>query len=272
MTRLRTRLPVLLATLILPACAARQSVLQPTREPEPTTPPAAVPERAAQPLPPAADLIARYQQAIGGKEIFAAKRAIHATGDFTVPAAGVTGSFEMFSARPNRSLMRVTMGGFGEIRSGFDGTVAWSMNPMEGPRVMQDREKAQAADNAEFESVLRDVSYFKSVETVERTTVAGRDCYKVRLVWKSDRETFDCYSPETGLLVASMGEHQSSMGAVETVTLYDDYREFEGVKVATKVSVQLMGMEQVLTMREFRFTDVPASTFELPAEIRALVR
>jgi len=252
MTRSRTRLPALLAALTLSVFAA--------------------PLAAQQPLPPAAELIARYQEAVGGKEKFASKTAMHATGDFAVPAAGVTGSFEMFSARPNKMLMRVTMGGFGEIKSGFDGTHAWSINPMEGPRLMQDKEKAQTADNADFESVLRDPSRFKSVETVERTTVAGRDCFKVRLVWQSDRETFDCYSPETGLLVASLGQQQSSMGVIDAVTLYDDYRDVDGVKVATKISVQAMGMEQVLTMKEIRFTDVPASTFELPAEIKALVR
>lgn len=252
MTSLRTRLPALLAALTLLAFV--------------------VPASAQQPLPPAAELIARYQQAIGGKENFAAKTGMRATGELSVPGANLTGTFEMFSARPNRMLMRVTLGGFGEMKTGYDGTVAWSVNPMEGPRLMQDREKVQAADNADFEGMLRDISRFKSVETVERTTVAGRDCYKVRVVWLSERETFDCYSPESGLLVASLGQQHSNMGVMDAVTLYDDYRDFEGVRVPTKISVQIMGVEQVLTMHEVFFTDVPASTFELPAEIRALVR
>jgi hypothetical protein len=252
MTIFRTRLPVLLAALTLPVVA--------------------VPASAQQALPPAAEIIARYQTAIGGKANFDTKTAMHATGEFSVPAANVSGSFEMFSARPNRTLMRVTMGGFGEISTGYDGTVAWSLNPMEGPRLMQDAEQAQAAEKADFESVLRDVSRFKSVETVERTTVAGRDCFKVRVVWQSDRETFDCYSPETGLLVASLGQQQSNMGVIDAVTLYDDYREFEGFRVATRISVQAMGIEQVFTMRDVRFDNLPATTFELPAEIRALVR
>jgi hypothetical protein len=252
MTRLCARLPALLAALTLPAVA--------------------IPASAQQLLPPATEIIARYQKEIGGKANFDSKTAMHATGEFAVPSANVTGSFEMFSARPNKALMRVTMGGFGEIRTGYDGAVAWSINPMEGPRLMQDAEKVQTAEKADFEAVLRDISRFKSVETVERTTVAGRDCYKVRVVWQSDRETFDCYSPETGLLVASLGQQQSNMGVIDAVTLYDDYREFDGVRVATRVAVQAMGMEQVFTMREVRFNNLPESTFELPAEIRALVR
>jgi hypothetical protein len=265
MIRHRTALPALLALASgFVACATAPAASVPATTPA-TTP--------AQPtLPRAAELVGRYQQAIGGTANFASKKGMHATGDFAVPSAGVTGTFELFSARPNKMLMRVTMGGFGEIKTGYDGTVAWSVNPMEGPRLMQDREKVQTADNADFESVLRDIGRFKSVETVERTTVAGRDCYKVRVVWQSDRETFDCYSPESGLLVASLGQQHTSMGVIDAVTLFDDYREFDGVRVATKVSMQVMGMEQVLTMREVRFTDVPASTFELPAEIRALVR
>jgi hypothetical protein len=227
---------------------------------------------AAQTLPPAAELLARYQEAIGGKAAFAGKNQMQATGTFTIPGTGMDGSFEAFSARPNKSALRVSIGGLGEIRSGFDGTVAWSMNPMEGPRLLDGREKTQAAEEADFESVLRDMSRLKSAETVESTRIGGRECYKVRLVWPSDRETFDCYSPETGLLVASISRQESNMGTADAVTLYDEYREFDGIRMATRITVQIMGIEQVLTFSSVSFGEVPADRFELPAEIRALIR
>lgn len=227
---------------------------------------------AAQDLPPAADLIARYQQAVGGKDALASKSHMRATGSFVIPGAGMEGAFEAFSARPNRSAMRVSISGLGEIRSGFDGTVAWSLNPMEGPRILEGSERAQTVDEADFDSMLRDLARLKTAETVELTRIGGRECYKVRIVWPSDRESFDCFSPESGLLVASLRRQESNMGTADVVTLYDDYKDFDGVRMPTRLTIQLMNIEQVLTFTDISFDNVSDEQFALPAEIRALIR
>jgi len=226
----------------------------------------------AQALPEASALIARYQEAIGGKDVLARYNSMRATGELSMPAQGLVASMEVFSARPNRTAMRVNIAGFGEIRSGHTGEHAWSLNPMEGPRLMQGPEKAQAVEEAAFESSLRGSAHIRSAETVERTTMAGRECIKVRLVWQSGRTTYDCYSEETGLLVGSIATQETNMGTLEAVSIYSDYQEFGGLKQPTRVTIQTMGMEQVITFRDITFDDVPESAFEVPAEIRGLIR
>jgi zinc protease len=226
----------------------------------------------AQDLPPAAEILARYQQALGGSDVLEGRTSMTAIGQFSLPAAGLVASFESHAARPDRYVMRIEIPGFGEIRSGYTGEVGWSLNPTEGPRLMSGDEVRQTADEAAFESTLRLPSSIASAETVELTRLAGRECYKVRLVWQSGRETFDCYSPETGLLVGTMGRQETAMGTVDAVTLYDDYRVFDGVRMAGKVTIQTMGMEQVVTIDDIRFNAVPESAFEPPAQIQALIR
>jgi hypothetical protein len=159
-----------------------------------------------------------------------------------------------------------------DIRSGYNGEVGWSLNPMEGPRLLQGAEIAQAKDDAEFESFLRPESLIKAFTTVERTKIAGRDCYKVKVEWKSGRESFDCYSPETGLIVASIEKQESSSGTMDATTLMDDYKTFNGVMMPTKLTVQVAGMEQVITLKDVKFDGVTDATFELPAEIKALIK
>jgi hypothetical protein len=226
----------------------------------------------AQDLPAAAELVARYQQAIGGKDVFARHTAMHMKGEFAMPAMGISASFESWAARPNRSVMHITIPGLGEMRQGFDGTVGWSLNPMEGPRVLAGGELQQMSDESAFDSQFRPESLVASMETVERTTIAGRDCIKVRVQWKSGRETFDCYSAETGLIVGSMAKQESNMGVAEVVTLYDDYKAFGGVTMPTRMTMQIMGMEQVISIHDVTFGDVPESAFELPAEIKPLIK
>jgi hypothetical protein len=226
---------------------------------------------AAQDLPAASDVLARYQQAVGGREALAAHQSIHSVGELSMPAQGLSAEFESYSARPNRSATRVSIAGFGEIRSGFTGEVAWSLNPMEGPRVMSGKELAQAAEESTFESSLRLAEVIESAETVERTKIGGRDCLKVRLTWKSGRQTHDCYSEETGLLVGSIATQETNMGALESVTLFDEYREFGGLRMPTRVTIQVMGMEQIINIRDIHFDVADAGVFTPPAEIQALI-
>jgi hypothetical protein len=225
----------------------------------------------AQDLPAASALVAKYQAAVGGREALAKRTSMHSTGEFSIPSAGMSGQLEAWSARPNKYAMRVSIPGFGDIRTGYTGEVGWSLNPMEGPRLMTGPESLQTADEADFDSSLRPESRIASMTTIEQTKMGGRDCYKVRIEWKSGRETFDCYSTETGLLVATISKQESNMGSTEAITLYDDYKNFDGFSVPTKMTVQVMGMEQVVSITSVTFDQVQPSAFEVPAEIKPLV-
>lgn len=92
-----------------------------------------------------------------------------------------------------------------------------------------------------------------------------------RMVWKSGRETLDCYSTETGLLAATSMSQESPMGAVDITVLYRDYRQFGGLQLPTTTVQRLMGQEQMLRISNVEFDNVDPAVFELPPEIRARV-
>lgn len=224
----------------------------------------------AQELPAAAVVMAKYNEAIGGEAAFAKLPGMHSTGTYAIPGMGLTGELEVFTARPNLNLVRINVPGMGEIKQGYDGETAWSTNPMQGPRIITGDELKQITDEAHFDSAIRKLDKFQSAETVEQTEMGGQACYKVRLVWPSGRESFECYSVATGLIVGSTAKAESEMGVVEATTLVQEYKQFEGITVPTRTIIQVMGMEQVLTIDSIEFVAPPASTFELPAEIKAL--
>jgi hypothetical protein len=225
----------------------------------------------AQELPAGEEVMARYRAALGGEQAFANYQSIHTRGEVSMPAVGITAAVEGFSAKPNRTAVSITIPGLGQIRTGYTGAVAWATDPMEGPRLLQGAEARQFADAAVFGSTMRPSSLLESATTVDRTTIAGRACLKVKLVWKSGRESHDCYSEETGLLVATQETVDTSTGIVESVSLYDDYRDFGGVQMATRTTMQRMGREQIITVTDVQFDSVPDSALEPPAEIRALI-
>jgi hypothetical protein len=188
-----------------------------------------------------------------------------------MPGAGLRAELEILSARPNRMRMVSTIPGLGMMHSGFDGEVGWSIDPMLGTRLLEGAELQSTMDEANILASVRDASLFAVRETVERAEYRGQPCYRVRLVWQSGRESFDCYSTETGLLVATVSRQESPMGSVEATSHFSDYREFGGVLMPTRIVVEVMGQQQIMTISEVEFDAVDAAEFELPAEIRALL-
>jgi hypothetical protein len=225
---------------------------------------------AAQDLPPAGDLIDSYVQALGGRDAYLAQGSSHMKGSFSVPAAGMTGGLEVFSSEDEKMLTIITIPGMGESRTGYDGEVAWSIDPVMGPRILEGMEFEALRDQARPGATLRDPEYFDVRETVELTEVGGEACYKVRLVWKSGRESFDCYSTESGLLVGNMMTQETPMGSIEVTTVIGDYREFGGIMAPTSMRQQLMGQEQIMSVDVIEFGGVDESIFELPEEIQEL--
>ena len=228
------------------------------------------PVQAQTDLPPASELVKRHVEAVNAA-LLIERGAVRTTGTFEMAAMGTTGELEVMQAEPNRMVVRMTLPGLGVIASGFDGEVGWSMNPMEGPRVMSGPELAQVRDESDFGANIRDPRLIESLETIELTDVEGTSCYKVRVVWKSGRESFDCYDPESGLMIATMLTSQTAMGPVDALIMFDDYRDFDGVRMPAVTTQQVFGQRLVTRVTSVSFDDIDATTFALPPEIRALV-
>jgi hypothetical protein len=231
------------------------------------------PTTATTSLPVGRAIIERYVQAIGGRDAVMRHKSIRYVGNFEMPAAGMKGNLTLVQAAPNKMAMTVELPGMGQMVSGYDGTVGWSINPMQGPRVLEGKELEQLREDAGPAAMLRSSDRIRSAETVELTTMGGQACYKVKITYNSGRESFDCYSPETGLLVGMTQTQESPMGSVQVTTLFDDWKEFGGLKTATKLRQQMLGQEQILTIDRLEF-DRPDDTkaVEVPEQIKPLVK
>lgn len=223
------------------------------------------------PLPPAATLVAKYADAVGAPAFLAAK-AIVTKGGMSMPAAGLNATFELTQLASNQMAMVTDIAGMGKVEAGFDGTTAWSMDPMQGARVLAGPELDQIKDEADRRGAVRAPDMFTSIETVGDTTMNAERCYLVKLSWKSGRQTHDCYSVATGLIVASRSMQKTGMGDIPVVTLFSDYKKFGGVTVATKTVQEAMGQQQILTINSVEFGDGAGVKIAPPAAVQALVK
>lgn len=225
---------------------------------------------AAQQLPAAKELHDKYVQALGGADNIRKHTMLHATGNFEIPAQGVSGTIEIWGALPDKMVSVQDIPGIGTIKSGFDGTVGWQINPMTGASLLTGKQLDQAKQQSDLHAVLNPDKYIQSMETVEKTTFDGKDAYKVKVVTKSGEEYFEFYDPTTGLNVGLTRKIESQMGPIEATTIVSDYKDVDGQLVPMKMRQSAMGFESVIVMSKIEFTGVDPALFELPSEVKAL--
>jgi hypothetical protein len=230
-------------------------------------------EPAAAALPDGREIINRHLKEIGGREALLRHKSMHVTGTLGVPAQGISGPIEIFSAaNPDRLSVKATVPGIGEIIEGFDGSHAWSLSPMTGPMLKVDKELQQTKLDAGFYDELRDPAKYLTVKTVEKTTFEGRPCYKVALGRIDGVEDMDFYDAATGLHAGSIKTRDSSMGSMTVTTVVGGYKKFGDMLVATTQTQKVMGIEQKITITTVEYDNVNPSAFAPPDAIKALIK
>ena len=228
----------------------------------------------AQQLPPAKQVVDRYMEVTGAKALAGRFQGRHMVTEMSMPAMGMTMTMHLYQARPNKVLVKMEMPGMGSFSSGFDGTIAWSSNPMQGPRVLEGRELAEVLRQAEFDS-FDFAKVYDRMETVGERTVAGQPCWNVRMSSTQGAlqgmQADYCFDKESGLAVATTMKQVSQMGEVQVESVMSDYQSFDGLKMPTRTVTTMAGQEMVSTVKSVSHEPVDAALFALPPEVQALV-
>lgn len=223
-------------------------------------------------LPKAETIMDRYVEVTGGKAAYEKRKTETATGTLLFAAQGLKGKVLRYSAEPNQSYMAMELDGIGKIEQGTSGDIAWDKNPMLGPRVKSGDEKAQTLRESRFNDALHWRDLYPKAETIGVDTVDGDECYKVQLTPKEGKPETRFFSKKSGLLVKALVTAVTQMGEMNGEALFSDYKEFGGVKIATKTMQRVAGQEIVITLDTVKINDsLPANTFEPPADIKALL-
>ncbi len=223
-------------------------------------------------LPDARTVIDRHVAAVGGRDAMMSYSSSHVRGRIDMPANGLSGSLEMFAAKPNLSLMRMTLAGIGDLQEGFNGKVGWMLSPVTGPMLTEGAQLEQKRFDADFFGDLKDPARYQSITTVERAPFDGRECYKVRLVNKAGVEDFEFYDVQTGLKAGGQMSRESPMGPMTSTFTHGEYKKFGKLLHPATQKISTMGVEQILTIDSIEYDTVDQKVFELPDAIKALIK
>lgn len=224
-------------------------------------------------LPSGEKVFERYVEVTGGEAAYAARKTEYAKGTVSMPAANIAGTFEMWSEAPDRAVQILQMPGIGKMEIGANGTDAWELSAVMGPRLKDGDEKNDALREALFNLPTQWRKLYKKVETVGVEKVEGVDCFKVMATTHSDRSETWYFNKETGLTAASKRTAITSMGEMTAESLAKEYKKFGGVLVPTLIILKTAGQEMHLKFESVESNvAIPAGKFDPPAEIKQLMK
>ena len=233
--------------------------------------PAAPVASQSAPIPSAQQVIARSVEAIGGEAAFKSVRSVHAVGTLAIPAQGISGRIELFSARPGKLVYRLTIPGIGQIENGYNGTVGWALSPISGPELLTGRQLQETADDAWFDGPLHEADRVRSMDVLGQAEFDGHQAYKLKVVLRSGTEAVEYFDITSGLELGTESSRMVPQGVIPTTNFTRNYRKVGPVMQPMTVVQRALGIEQVVTIDTVEYNTVPASAFDVPAEVKALI-
>ena len=219
-------------------------------------------------LPSAREVIDRFVKAAGGRE--AVEKIEYTRITAKIEMAGLSGSVHVFAAKPDKFLVRMNIADSIKTSAGSDGKVAWTMDPVQGPMLLEGTMADQVRQEGNLLTDLHEEKDYESMETVDAAPFQGKECYKLKLVKKNGQELTEYFEVATGLLVGRSAQYETPLGAINATSRFSEYKKYGEVLLPSKMTQSVSGIQQVMTVTSVEFTKFDEAIFKLPPEIATL--
>jgi len=215
--------------------------------------------------PAAEALFDKHAAAVGGAAAFRAAAARTEVGTADITFAGMSAGYER-KVSAGKMLMTIDVAGFGQVQQGFDGTIAWAMDPQSGASRMDPGMTADVMSSTVPTAGLWETGSYTSAEVLELADFEGAKAWPVKIVGKSGRTRTVYYDQATGL---KLGEVIQQPGGEQKI-LYGDYKRFGAISVPTKVTQGTPNGDIILNTTAVKFDPIDPATFVLPDAVKSL--
>ncbi|MGA2740607.1 MAG: hypothetical protein ABSG65_24620 [Bryobacteraceae bacterium] len=217
-------------------------------------------------------ILDKFVEVTGGRAAYEKIQTEIATGTLEITSMGLSGTLTSYRAAPDKSYTVIEFSGVGKAEQGSNGTVAWSINPGEGPRIKEGDERATALRTDAMHTEIRWRDFYKKAELAGTEDVGGKACYKVVLTPNEGDAETRYYDKGSNLLVKVVLPVNTPQGAVTAEQEISDYRDESGILVPHTIAQKLPNIEILIKIANIkRNAEIPPSRFDLPAEIKALM-
>lgn len=218
--------------------------------------------RAEAQMPTVQQVYDKFATAVGGRDAWAKVTGRTEKGTADITFANISGSYERYAGAPNKMRMIIDLT-MAKIDQGFDGEKGWA-DQGGGPQRMPAELEKNAAEAALVGATFLDPTRYAKSSVDGKETVDGTECYKLSITTKGGQDITEYFDVATGLRTMSVSK--SSMG--ETKTHFQNWKDFEGKKIATKVIQSTPQGDVIINTASVTFGAPDAAMFKAPDSIK----
>lgn len=187
----------------------------------------------------------KFINAIGGKEKVLSIKDIKQVLNGSIQ--GINISIELYQKSPNKLYQKLDAGVM-QQETKFDGEKGYSAGMGQTVKIEGDEldlMKSQAAMNLE----LNYKEYNVTPEVAGLEKIDGKDYYRVKFSLPSKKSFTRYYEVNSGLLSRLVTSIDTPQGSFTQTTVYDDYKDVDGVKMPHKLIQGMMGQNLILEVK-----------------------
>jgi zinc protease len=189
-------------------------------------------------------ILDRYVAALGGQAALQRQTTRVSMGTVEMAGGHLQGTVLIHEKAPDKTLQAVIVAGT-VYRQGFDGAVAWTDDPQNGPQEMSGRELGEVSRDADFFHPLHLRQLYEKLTLTGTEKIGDTDVYTIEgAVPHSDAPDQIYFSVQTGLLVRLVSLRHTTDGVSVLQEDFLDYRAVDGVQVPFTI-VQSGGSEDL---------------------------
>jgi hypothetical protein len=221
-------------------------------------------------LPTVESVLERYVEVTGGREALLRHKSMTVHGRYQEPAVKLDVQTVTYTGAGK--LLQVAVLPVGKAMSGYDGQTAWDLDSHGNVTIHEGDVVRSIARDADMYYHLHVMRYFRSMEVVDVRPFSGRPCYHLKGINNWGRQNEQFYDKETGLLLGYAFNTAWRGGNGDATATFEDYRDFGGVRMATKTTSRDGDSLSVVTITSVTYDDVPDSVFVMPEAVRAKLK
>jgi hypothetical protein len=216
-------------------------------------------------LPNPETLLQRHIDALGGAAALRQARNLTFKGQVSMPFLNAKAPIEFLFQAPDRFLcqLRYHHAFFGFLKvpfvakrqaeCGYDGTNGWILD------FERNLEPLRGTDETFFRGLLDKFSplcfdrNFTLARTLDIEQFAGRDCYRVLLVFPFGEHAFEFYDVKSGLLAGTLYPFETDDDVINVETTYSDLRPVgRGLRLPFRINPRVAGQAYTIDASEVR--------------------
>ena len=214
-------------------------------------------------LPSVQSILDKALESTGGRAKHEAIKSRIATGTFTLVDMGVEAEFTNYISPPN-VYTDIFMGSFGSVERGLVDGVAWELNPVEGPKILDGEEADSQKRQAAINEFLDWKKYYSDATVLGEVPIGDKPTWEIEFTTTAGKKLKHYFDKENGLMVQTVAD--------TVTTTYDDYKDADGLKLPHKITSKGGRYNVAITITKFEHnTEIPAEKFALPATIKELI-